>query len=55
MERATLLLILVKIVLVIAIVAYLAYSELWGAITLFMGLALWSLALALARNVGIDV
>lgn len=55
MDRPTLLLILVKIVLVIAIIAFLAWKELWGSVTLFMGLALWSLALALARNVGIDV
>lgn len=55
MKRANLLQIIVIIVLIVAIVAYLAYSGLWGAITLFMGLALWSLALALARKIGIEV
>ncbi len=56
MERKMILQILAKIFLIIVIVVYAHYTGTWtNVLTLFLGLSLWSLALALTREAGVTV
>lgn len=55
MPQPNILQIVVIVFLLIVTVLYTLYSGRAEAITLFLGLSLWSLSLALARKIGVEI
>ena len=55
MTQPNMLQIVVIVFLLIVAVLYTLYSGRAEAITLFLGLSIWSLSLALARKLGIEI